>query len=443
MMRSLRYIWRFTTAFVTKFRFLLIIGGLTGIFGFGLITRLFPLLLPGNVERVGLTARVNPDNLPSEITHLISHGLTHLNETGVPQPEIAASWNVSEDGKIWTFHLKKDLRWQDGKKLVAADINYPFSDVAVERPDESTIVFKLQNPFSPFASVVARPVFKKGLLGIGGWRVVPRGLRLAGPYVESVSLVDAAKNRKIFKFYPTEERTKLAFKLGAVDRIENVLTAKPFESWGNVKIGQNTNAHQLVAVFLNTQDKELSEKSLRQALAYGIDKENLAAPRAISPISPDSWAFNSQVKPYNFDQRRAKELIESLPKEQREVLGIKLVTTAVLLDVAEKVATDWNNIGVRTEVQVTTGIPEDFQALLAIFDIPADPDQYSSWHSTQTNTNITNLSNPRIDKLLEDGRTVTKQAERKNIYLDFQRFLVEESPAIFLYHPITYTISRK
>jgi len=48
----------------------------------------------------------------------------------------------------------------------------------------------------------------------------------------------------------------------------------------------------------------------------------------------------------------------------------------------------------------------------------------------------------RYGNLLEDGRGELAQTERRNIYLDFQRFLVEDSPAIFLYHPVSYTIIR-
>ena len=55
---------------------------------------------------------------------------------------------------------------------------------------------------------------------------------------------------------------------------------------------------------------------------------------------------------------------------------------------------------------------------------------------------ITKLNNPRIDKLLEEGRQTNDQIERKKIYQDFQTYLLEEVPAIFLYYPTTYTVTR-
>ena len=124
-------------------------------------------------------------------------------------------------------------------------------------------------------------------------------------------------------------------------------------------------------------------------------------------------------------------------------ISINLTTTPLLLGKAEIITKNWEDVGVKVNVQVVTQIPSDYQAFLAIFDIPDDPDQYSMWHSTQTATNLTHYLNPRIDKLLEDGRSEIGIEDRKKIYLDFQRFLVEDSPAAFLYYPTTYTIGRK
>jgi len=80
--------------------------------------------------------------------------------------------------------------------------------------------------------------------------------------------------------------------------------------------------------------------------------------------------------------------------------------------------------------------------LLSAQDIPIDPDQYIFWHSTQANTNITGLVNAKIDKLLEDGRMEQDQEKRKKIYIDFQKRLVDELPALFLYYPTSYTVTR-
>ena len=97
----------------------------------------------------------------------------------------------------------------------------------------------------------------------------------------------------------------------------------------------------------------------------------------------------------------------------------------------------------KTKIKVENSVPTDYQALLVAQEIPPDPDQYPMWHSTQKETNITGYANPKIDKLLEDARKETDLENREVIYYDFQRYLVEEAPAIFLFHPVTYTVTRK
>ncbi len=76
------------------------------------------------------------------------------------------------------------------------------------------------------------------------------------------------------------------------------------------------------------------------------------------------------------------------------------------------------------------------------FYLPRDPDQYTLWHSGQKN-NITKYKNLRIDKLLEDGRKTVDLDERKTIYADFQKYLIDDVPAVFLYFPTEYQIKRK
>jgi len=278
-------------------------------------------------------------------------------------------------------------------------------------------------------------------LGTGEWKV--KKLTLMGNYVQSLTLIKSRNEKIIYKFYPTEERAKMALKLGEVDKITGIFSPKPLDSWKTLNTEKEIDKEKVVTLFFNTQDKFLSEKSLRQALAYAIDKSKFEGERAISSFSENSWYFNPQVKPYNFDLAKAKEMIEGLAKEAKPQEALKLVTSPNLLPVAEEISKKWNEIGIKNIIQVSSVIPDDFQIFLAVLDIPKDPDQYAIWHSTQTSGNISNYKNPRIDKLLEDGRAELNQDQRRKIYLDFQRFLVEDCPAAFLYHPYYYTIYRK
>jgi peptide/nickel transport system substrate-binding protein len=429
-------------AFLARFKALILISIGLGFAFFFILKYLLPVLSASTVTRIGLTGRYSASELPLSILDQIGNGLTKLNADGSVSPDLASSWETPDSGKTWIFTIASGKSWQDGKKVVAGGITYQFSDVTIERPDDHTITFKLQNSYSAFPSVVSRPSFRTGLLGTGEYKVTH--ISLEGGIVEELSLANKAGIKITYKFYPTEDDTKLAFELGEVDRVTDLLDPTPLNSWPRIKIQNVTDTGEYVAVFFDTQDKTLGEKNLRQALSYAINKKTLGGERAISPISVNSWAYNPQVKPYDYDPVKAKQMISDYEKSAKITsLAVNLSTSAILLTQAEEIAKDWQAVGVTTNVQVITQIPTDYQAFLAIFDIPDDPDQYSVWHSTQVATNITHYQNPRIDKLLEDGRSEVSIEDRKKTYLDFQRFLVEDSPAAFLYYPTTYTIGRK
>ena len=245
-------------------------------------------------------------------------------------------------------------------------------------------------------------------------------------------MINSKKDKLTYKFYPTEDRLILGFKLGEIDVINKLQDISEFVNWKKINIDHDIGWNNFVGIFLNTENEKLKEKVIRQGLNYSINKAEMGE-RALGPISPFSWGYNPQVKPYEQDKEKIKEIKD---------IEIKLSTLPNLLKTAEKIAKDWQEAGIKTEIEVVTSVPVDYDAFLATVDIPKDPDQYSLWHSTQTTTNISRLASPRIDKLLEDGRTELDQETRKKIYLDFQRFLVEDVPAIFLYHPTFYTISR-
>ncbi len=437
---SFKFLIKLIFAYVNKFKGVVLLGIILGVLLFFLIRIVAIFVISSKVERIGITGKYHTDTLPYEILRLIGNGLTKIDDTGVVYPDLAESWETPDKGKTWIFHLKKNLFWHDGTRLTSDSIVYEFSDVSVQKPDEYTIVFELKNPYTPFPSVVSRPTFKKGLLGTGEW--VVKNIKLTGSFVKELVLENKSKEKKIYKFYPLIEQSKLAIKLGEVDEIVDVLDYSPFNEWKTLEVIPKTNTKQVVLIFFNTKDKFLSEKSLRQALNYAIDKDSLGV-RAISPIEPNSWAYNPQVKEYKYDIERAKELLNSLPDKIKEGSEIKLFTNPLLLPIAEKISKDWEKIGIKSDIQVSPSIPEDYSAYLTIFDIPSDPDQYLLWHSTQDSTNISNFSSPRIDKLLEDGRVELELEKRRKIYLDFQRFLLEDLPAAFLYYPTYYTIKRK
>ena len=442
MVKKIRFFWRLLLAFILRHKGIISTSFIFGGFFFFLIPWVLPLLpKPQETKTIGVVGRFSLESLPDDIQKQISLGLTHVKEDGTAAPSLASQWIVEDGGKTYTFKLAENRFWHDGTKVVTKDVNYNFKDVSVEVLDERTIKFKLQEPFTPFPVIVSRPLFKKGLIGTGDYKVDK--LTRNGDYVNLIYLrsLDKKKPHLKYRFYPTEAAAKTALKLGEVRTLEKVVDPSGFEDWKNIKTQSQIKFDRYLAIFFDASKPYLNEKNFRQALAYALPKEKNQK-RALGPISPFSWAYNSDVKPYEYDLENAKNLL-SKAVEKNEEIKLTLATSPSLLTEAEKIKSAWNALGVQTEIEAMTSPNMEFQALLAIQEIPIDPDQYSLWHSSQKIANITHLDNKRIDSLLEEGRKAQDVEKRKQIYFDFQRFLVEEVPLIFLYHPTIYEITRK
>ncbi len=454
MLRNIRRTYWLTSAF-TKKHFLYILGT-------AVLTSLAIITLPQLAQkiptgkpshRIARIGQFSVRDLPLDIQQMISNGLTSVTETGEASPSLALDWQIENEGKTYTFNLNTQKTWHDSKNFQAADINYKFTDVDLNVLNASTVQFKLKEPYAPFPTVVSSPIFRKTtsiskilkqvkseLIGTGPYQV--KNVTQHGQYLSTLSL-ESAEDKKTFKFYTTEEAAILGYKLGEIDTVTDLSQPKAFANWKNTTITENTHFDRYVAVFFNTKDANLSDKNFRQALTYAIPAKPQNELRALGPINPLSWAYNPQVKPYETNPKKAQEIIDKIRQEDKSFAPtIRLDTTLAYLDVAESIKSAWEKLGVTTDVRVITYPPQEYQALLAVHQIPPDPDQYTLWHSTQK-TNLTQIQNPKIDKLLEDGRKTVNTEERKEIYLDFQRFLLEECPAAFLFYQTTYTIKKK
>ncbi|MGB9911100.1 MAG: ABC transporter substrate-binding protein [Microgenomates group bacterium] len=430
--KIIRFYFNLYFAFFKKHRKIILLGIVLGTLSFFLYNRFSPLLIVKK-KKIGMVGKYNVQNLPLEIQKLISIGLTSVSPGGEISQGIAESWIIEEEGKIYTFSLKNNLFWHDGKPVKAGDINFNFSDVKTVVVDDKTIKFELKEPFSPFLSVVSKPLFKKNLIGVGDYKV--KKIKTTGEAIEKIQLVSLNKKPKEvleFRFYPTEESLKIAFKLGEIDVAKDLTDYQDFVNWKGIKITPEVKSNLFVALYFNTQNEKFSEKSTRQALSYAIKKE--WKPRALSSYNFQSQFYNPNVKNYDYNLSRAKELLEKKPQE------IEIATTVSLLLVAEKIKQDWSQLGIETKIKIISKL-ENEEAILITQEIPEDPDQYPMWHSTQK-FNLSHLKNPRLDKLLEEGRKTIDKEKRKQIYFDFQRFLTEEAPAVFLFYPTLYTISR-
>ncbi len=418
---------------------------------------------------IGVIGSFDFTSLPRSIQEKISIGLTHIEEDGSASPELAQRWSIEDDGKTYRFILKNGINWQDGKILEPKDISFNFQDTQIITT-ENEIIFKLKEPFSPFPVVLSQPLFRDvevqylrfftrhKIVGLGEYQVVKTS------YLDdrlSELVLDSPEDRIVYRFFLSEDRAITAYEHGKVDLIQDVSNASVFKDWPNTHVTSKINHDQYLGVFFNQNDP-IFEKNVRQALSYALSKGETQL-RAKSPINPDSWAYLDGVKAYAFDVDRAIErLLDTLPHAP---LNITITTTPRFQAEAETIKKEWETFGTlayekcqastdiadktlceNTQIAVTinlTNFPDvgSYQVLLIGQQIPIDPDQYRMWDSTQ-NTNFTHYKNPRIDSLLENGRKTSDQTQRKAVYQEFQQFLLEDAPAIFLHYLESYTVER-
>lgn len=445
-LRRRYYAW-LIKAYFKKMRRTIISSLILGILVFfafvGLLNYYFRPLLFKTVEEVGYSGTYTLQNLPSEILNEVSFGLTKVNERGEILPAAAKSWKI-ENNKTYIFELNDGLKFHNNDELTAKTVNLNFKDVKKTVIDNNTLKYELKNPYSPFLVSVSTPIFGKNLEGIGEYKV--EDVDVNGGFVRSITL--AKGNSKIAKrkvnFYPTQKALKVAFMLGEVSKIYGVtnpsVDSANLLKWKKVKSEKHINYRDLVAIFYDINDPVLNNKKIRQALNYSLPEGVEFGERAFGPIPPVSQYFS---RPPNY-KISDLELSKTLLSTVKDPIGKPLVisTTEEYQKAALIVQAAWKKIGIKSEIKVVNTIPSEFQVFIYKIQLPLDPDQYVLWHSSQLD-NITHYKNLRIDKLLEDGRSITDVAKRKEIYADFQKYLTDDVPASFFYFPQEYTLSKK
>lgn len=449
--KKLRYYYWLVLEFTRKNARLILLSFLLSIFSIISIISLSPYLINYTTAQrtiVGMVGTYELTNLPDEIMSNISNGLIYINEKGEIVPILAQSWEQIDNGKEYRFHLKKNLYWNDGSKFTAQQINYSFKDVQVQAINDYTIVFKLKNPLPIFPTYLTTPIIKDRLTGVAGLYKVDR-IKSKYGIVKELYL---APNRDelpilVYKFFDSETKLIDSYKLGEINQmmITKKTVADAFTNWKNTEITKSIDHSRLLTLFFNMDKELLKEKDLRQAVAMSIDKQEILelGEEAVGPIPPFSWAYNPLLKKTQYNPDLAKKILGKYTEGSASA-SITIDTYYDYLDIAETIKESIERTGVKVKLNtLTLEQPAGYDLLLAYWKVPLDPDQYYFWHSTQTQGNITHLKNVKIDKLLEDGRNKLNIGERTKIYHNFQKVIVDEVPAYFLFYPYVYTVKRK
>lgn len=461
---------------------------------------------------IGKPQFINPllmqyNQVDQDLNALIFNGLTKMDGEGNIEPDLAKSWDVSDDGLTYTFRLRTDIHWHDGRPFTADDVVFTISlmqdpdfpgvaylgdlwqSVTVEKLDQYTIRFVLPEPFPAFAEYTRIGMLPKHILGSMPARDLlnhPFNLKPigTGPFkldevnTQFARLVSnplyAGKKPRLaqmaLRFYSSFDEALAAYKIGEIQGISTI----PPEAIADVQNLETLNLYTALLsgyyiVYLNLQDPDTApffqEVEVRQALAYGLDREALIrqalngqALVANGPILPWSWAYNPDQPKLDYAPEMAASLLDQAGwidadgDGVREKEGVPLAFTLLTSDDPAKIAVvqalsqQWQQIGVAATVEAAGhGLGDqlaqrNYQAALAELLLAGDPDPYPFWHQTQVEDgqNYPGWNNTDASVLLEEARTIQNQGHRGDYYFEFQRIFAEEVPSIVLFYP-TYT----
>jgi peptide/nickel transport system substrate-binding protein len=292
------------------------------------------------------------------ITELVFNGLVGIDEKQEIAPELAERWDASADGRVYTFYLRKDVKWharddEDPRPFTADDViftynimmhprtisplkvRYEFIDKA-EKLDDYSVRFTLKRPIlNALAKFTFKVIPKHGpsnplyLTREDPFVQNPIG---TGPFILRNVTADReiilAANEDYFKGRPHIDKFAAkpfadqnimtqAMMFNAIDMIVLVNPRDIPEIQGDKRfILQPYNALSYSFFGYNLRNPLLADKRVRQAFAYAVNRQemldsffNSQGTIISGPFAPGSWAYNLDVQPLPFDLRKAQDLL--------------------------------------------------------------------------------------------------------------------------------------
>jgi len=417
-------------------------------------------------------------------------------------PGLAESWTISRDGLQYTFKLRKGVRFHDGTPLDAEAVKfsierqivpdhpasklgkYPFANYffgnvkAVEPLDELTVRFILKEPRASFldvmaaaaASIVSPTAVKKfGLdygtnpVGTGPFRFASweRGQRVVLEKNPAYWKFPVKVDRVVYRPIVEDQARLTELLTGGLDLIVGVPPDFVAQLESNAKLAllKQVGAH-VWYLGLNNEKKPFTDKRVRQALNYAVDKDAIVrdvlkgtgAPSK-GPVLPGTWGDEARLKAFPYDPERAKKLLAEAgyPGGFSTTLWVPESGSGMQSPVAMSTVIQSNLKAVGVNVALQTMEWGAFLAKLRtkeqeMFALSwmagaEDPDlvMYPLLHSSQWTPNGPNRAmyrNARFDELLSQARAITDQAKRAEMYREAQRILHDDPPWIFIDHEV-------
>lgn len=388
---------------------------------------------------------------------------------------------LTVDDVVFTFNTARSLAEDYGFDSVGISL----IGVDIEKKGENRVVFELQEPNPTFFEAVSLFVvpesrlgqerldelpfnmFARYPLGSGRYKVTRTEQNTVFLTQNEYDNHDSDIKNIVFKVFPDQESLEMSFRIGALDAVGgwDYELLNFTQEYSNLQEFRKVEEYRTKLMFFNTRRENYKERDVRVGLSYIIDREvlmeesNLKGEVRLGPFAQDSWAFSSEAQYYEYDPERAAEFFKNIGFEKNdesgffesddeEILSFTIsffdsITNKRLIETLEEMLRE-EGIVLKSEKlsynQITQEIiaTRDFDILLYEVETTVDPDQYNLWHSLKSSypdLNISGYSYERVDILLEDARSSLDKEERKEKYTLFQRYLMDDAPAVFLYNP--------
>lgn len=398
-----------------------------------------------------------------------------------PEPRIAESYEISDDGLDYTFHLRDDVTFHDGTPVTADDVvfsielykasEYQGSQISmlssVEATDEHTVVCHLDAPYSPFLQGICSPMiaskayyesseddFVNNPIGTGPYKFVSRA---KGSNIKLEANEDyyrgAPEIKEVtFEVIPDFSTKAIALQTGEVNFAEIDSATKPqLEANPAITIAEvPTSAFSYIA--MNTEKEPFNDVKVRQAINYAIDRDNLVAvcydgeAEVNSNIcAKERFGYSDDQFQYTYDPEKAKELLAEAGIETPYDLG-EILVAEKYSNLATVIQNDLKAVGLDVTISVKefnsyiSDLQNGSYGITALNMTLEGDTQTLEMAFTSDYIGIANnarYSDEEMDKLFEQARTETDNDKRAEIFNEIFTKAQDEAIYAVMCNPMT------
>ena len=445
-----------------------------------------------------LDPRFATDSQSQRIDGLLFSGLLERDNQMNFHGDLAESWSTP-DPLTYVFHLRRGVRFHDGRALTATDVKATFEFImnpankspkrgalrmvtSIETPDDATVIFHLSQPFASFSvNLIPSAIgivpanagadFSRHPIGSGPFRFVQQSQDEEVVVERNPQYSrDAAQITRVrFRVVPDGVVRALELRKGSADLemsslspdIIPVLARQPDLA---VTDRPGTN---LTYLGFNLEDPVLSHREVRQALALATDREALVrfllhgqAKLAAGVLPPDHWAAEPNVAQYPYDPARAKQVLDAagFPRKQDGVrlqLTLKCSTEEQARLIGAALQEQWRRVGIQLELRPLELATLFSDVAKGNFQITyqrwvganTDPDffeyAFSSKRFPPEGANRGHYRSPRIDALTDQIRVEMNQEKRKALCSEVQKILADDLPYLPMWFNDVVSVHRR